>query len=830
MSSCDWFTEDIVAELAAAGRRKNSKDSSSTSSTYSQHKSSEPSFNAKRKRQVSYGAQAQIFSTNFAATASDPGLRVEKLVPYNRSYYTGSPKSQASSNAGKPSGGSVTTPNSKEGAPWGANKAWATSIGSSSRSLCSKSRSSGSWSGPPRKHFKLPGDSDQKSTTSSVLKEQEKLSLLDKLRTYHGSNDNGEETFDDDEDDGDVSGEDIFSEDECDSPQGNGGNFKMKMRYAKNNIAEIKSRHEGSLSILAAQDAYGSFVSRGGGKVGRVLNHGAVGSIQDSKSVCSSTYLGQVHPMLAAQNAYVASAASSASVSASVARGIGSHRQSSEPIENMRANAERDLNTVTSRYGRVHHPVIDAQSMMAAETAYAAASVASATRGGSHRRSTDPVIDAQSMMAAETAYAAASVASSTRGGSHRRRPDPVIDAQSMMAAETAYAAASVASSTRGGSHRRSSEPIRQDSKPAALPDPFQANTSSHGCMAERVGSNPPRSPATRNQNAREMFADLEAQIMMQDELDGTGHTASTAASHSTIDRSRPSSASIMNASQPSSYGGSLTHSSMNLPPRCNGRQLHENVGSNTNSMQAVSQQGQSGSSNSSVQSTSRESQGFNRRDRNIERPLREPSREVIASLEADIMRMEEEEETTERTFPVNHRNEPPLAIRQPAGMNQRDALNIMMAQQQHRNHGSVLPHHGPVGNLTLVDQISHMAIDPLQFEYDAVNSAKSVNSFATYDGKHTNVFATRVQTQEQELACHELNNAVTDLYGAPVGSILRMCPMVTRLIRADDETGNVQLHYAVRNGNVKAIRRIVRADPGCALIRNRQVSDAYHVS
>ena len=630
-----------------------------------------------------------------------------------------------------------------------------------------------------------------------MLKEQEKLSLLDKLRTYHGSNDNGEETFDDDEDDGDVSGEDIFSEDECDSPQGNGGNFKMKMRYVKNNIAEITSRHEGSLSILAAQDAYvaasasmaarsSTSVSRGGGKVGRELNHGAVGSIQDSKSG-SSTYLGQVHPMLAAQNAYVASAASSASV----ARGTGSHRQSLEPIENMRANAERDLNTVTSRYGRMHHPVIDAQSMMAAEI-----QIYTATRGGSHRRSTDPVIDAQSMMAAKTAYAAASVASSTRGGSHRR----------------------------------SSEPIRQDSKPAALPDPFQANTSSHGRMAERVGSNPPRSPATRNQNAREMFADLEAQIMMQDELDGTGHTASTAASHSTIDRSRPSSASIMNASQPSSYGGSLTHSSMNLPPRCNGRQLHENVGSNTNSMQAVSQQGQSGSSNSSVQSTSRESQGFNRRDRNIERPLREPSREVIASLEADIMRMEEEEETTERTFPVNHRNEPPLAIRQPAGMNQRDALNIMMAQQQHRNHGSVLPHHGPVGNLTLVDQISHMAIDPLQFEYDAVDSAKSVNSFATYDGKHTNVFATRVQTQEQELACHELNNAVTDLYGAPVGSILRTCPMVTRLIRADDETGNVQLHYAVRNGNVKAIRRIVRADPGCALIRNRQVSDAYHVS
>jgi len=126
-----------------------------------------------------------------------------------------------------------------------------------------------------------------------------------------------------------------------------------------------------------------------------------------------------------------------------------------------------------------------------------------------------------------------------------------------------------------------------------------------------------------------------------------------------------------------------------------------------------------------------------------------------------------------------------------------------------------------------------MAIDPLNLELyhggahchgpaghgggdgdDCSSDAKSVNSCASHDGKCTNVHATRARTPEQELACHGLNAAICDVYGAPVGGILRRYPAVTRLIRADDGTGNVQLHYAVRNGNVKAIRRIVRADPG----------------
>eukprot|EP00580_Thalassiosira_gravida_P005334 CAMPEP_0201656460 /NCGR_PEP_ID=MMETSP0493-20130528/46535_1 /ASSEMBLY_ACC=CAM_ASM_000838 /TAXON_ID=420259 /ORGANISM="Thalassiosira gravida, Strain GMp14c1" /LENGTH=451 /DNA_ID=CAMNT_0048133073 /DNA_START=138 /DNA_END=1493 /DNA_ORIENTATION=+ len=124
-----------------------------------------------------------------------------------------------------------------------------------------------------------------------------------------------------------------------------------------------------------------------------------------------------------------------------------------------------------------------------------------------------------------------------------------------------------------------------------------------------------------------------------------------------------------------------------------------------------------------------------------------------------------------------------------------------------------------------------MAIGPQHLcAGDDYSSAKSIDSCVSYDGKCTNIFASRVQTHDQELACHALNDAICDLYGAPVGGILGRCPMVTRLIRVDDEMGNVQLHYAVRHGNVKAIRRIVRADPGCALIRNIQGYCPLHLA
>lgn len=213
--------------------------------------------------------------------------------------------------------------------------------------------------------------------------------------------------------------------------------------------------------------------------------------------------------------------------------------------------------------------------------------------------------------------------------------------------------------------------------------------------------------------------------------------------------------------------------------------------------------------------------------------LRGPSREVIASIEADMMLLEEEEERKEMgnhgpryqhatidPYGPDARSGSTHGSRQPAGMNQRDVLGLMIMQQQQRQQQG-MPQHAN-GNTTLSDQISNMAIDRLHLESDDYSSNKSIDSCVSYDGKSTHIFASRARTHDQELACHALNDAICDLYGAPVKRILRQYPMVTRLIRADDEMGNIQLHYAVRNGNVKAIRRIVRADPVCALIRNIQ--------
>lgn len=79
---------------------------------------------------------------------------------------------------------------------------------------------------------------------------------------------------------------------------------------------------------------------------------------------------------------------------------------------------------------------------------------------------------------------------------------------------------------------------------------------------------------------------------------------------------------------------------------------------------------------------------------------------------------------------------------------------------------------------------------------------------------------------------------------------LHRFPMLTRFVQAEDDSGDIQLHYgenyrfestsslcwlaltisfpliyvAVRVGNSKAIRRILRVDPSCAMIRNSQVS------
>mmetsp|Transcript_13723 Transcript_13723/g.28098 ORF Transcript_13723/g.28098 Transcript_13723/m.28098 type:complete len:866 (+) Transcript_13723:275-2872(+) len=127
----------------------------------------------------------------------------------------------------------------------------------------------------------------------------------------------------------------------------------------------------------------------------------------------------------------------------------------------------------------------------------------------------------------------------------------------------------------------------------------------------------------------------------------------------------------------------------------------------------------------------------------------------------------------------------------------------------------------------LAEQISNLAIGD---EDDDSVSVESIGTLDSYDGKTTNVIAIRSQTRAQELACAELNDAIEDLYGASVTKVIKKFPTVTRFVRANDDSGNVQLHYAVRSGNLKAIKGILRADPLCALIRNNQGNCALHTA
>ncbi len=97
------------------------------------------------------------------------------------------------------------------------------------------------------------------------------------------------------------------------------------------------------------------------------------------------------------------------------------------------------------------------------------------------------------------------------------------------------------------------------------------------------------------------------------------------------------------------------------------------------------------------------------------------------------------------------------------------------------------------GAHVLAEQISNLAIGD-DDDDDSV-SVESVGTFDSFDGKKTYVNAIRSQTRAQESACAQLNDAIEDLYGASVKKLIKKFPMVTRLVRANDGSGNVQLHY-----------------------------------
>jgi len=193
------------------------------------------------------------------------------------------------------------------------------------------------------------------------------------------------------------------------------------------------------------------------------------------------------------------------------------------------------------------------------------------------------------------------------------------------------------------------------------------------------------------------------------------------------------------------------------------------------------------------------------------------SRDIIASIEEDILRRQQEESTAEVNFNRMFRNNhivigPYSANLHPTALGTQTPnvmLNMMMMQQYRQLVQS------QTGHNNLIDQISNMAMDSAD---DA--SLNSVASCVSYDGKSTNIFSIPCQTREQSMAVQMLNEAVNDLVNAPVMTILRKFPMLTRFVQTDDDSGDIQLHYAVRVGNAKAIRRILRVDPSCAMIRN----------
>eukprot|EP00804_Cyclotella_cryptica_P013129 CCRYP_019639-RB/>CCRYP_019639-RB protein AED:0.00 eAED:0.00 QI:435/1/1/1/1/1/3/1953/869 len=201
------------------------------------------------------------------------------------------------------------------------------------------------------------------------------------------------------------------------------------------------------------------------------------------------------------------------------------------------------------------------------------------------------------------------------------------------------------------------------------------------------------------------------------------------------------------------------------------------------------------------------------------------SREIIASIEADILRQQEEEDRSEVNANHGMSNNSIQMVLGPYSSNylSRSTLgarrgqnpNLMLSMitlQQHRQH---VQSHSTRTNL--VNQVSNMAVEPI--DDDSVNS---IESCLSYDGKITNINGIHCQTQEQLTAWQRLDDAVNDLISAPVMPILREYPMLTRFVSADNDSGDIQLHHAVTNGNSKAIRRMLRVDPSCALIRNAE--------
>jgi hypothetical protein len=142
------------------------------------------------------------------------------------------------------------------------------------------------------------------------------------------------------------------------------------------------------------------------------------------------------------------------------------------------------------------------------------------------------------------------------------------------------------------------------------------------------------------------------------------------------------------------------------------------------------------------------------------------SREIIASIEQDILRRQQEESRAEANINMGMIRHQMVIGPYSAHFYSSSSSALRMGQSLMQQHQQHLQSHAIRTNI--VNQASLMTIDPID---DA--SVNSIASCISYDGKTSNVFSIPCQTHEQDMACQMLNRAVNDLINAPVMPILK---------------------------------------------------------
>lgn len=151
------------------------------------------------------------------------------------------------------------------------------------------------------------------------------------------------------------------------------------------------------------------------------------------------------------------------------------------------------------------------------------------------------------------------------------------------------------------------------------------------------------------------------------------------------------------------------------------------------------------------------------------------SRAIIASIEANILRQQEEGSRAEVNVNSGMLNSSQMVLgpysarvfsRSTSGARGGRLPNLMLSMMMMRQHRQKVKSHTTRTNL--LNQVSNMEVDPI--DDDSVNS---IESCLSYNGKITNVNGIHCQTLEHHMAYRRLNDAVNEVISAPVMPILR---------------------------------------------------------